>query len=295
MVTSMTGYGRAERSDGKCRITVEIKSVNNRYLDLNLRMPKLCNPFEAEIRALLKRYMQRGKVDVSITYERISSADLSILFHKEVAEEYRKAILVMAREMNLPGEVSAYQLIQLPEVVEQTEKQLDGQEVLSLLKSTLNEAGDAFQKTRMQEGAFLKRDLLDKLNEMEENLSFIAAHSPQVVSEYENRLKERIHALMEDKQIDENRLLMEVAIFADKSCVDEELVRLKSHMQTLRKTLEKTESGNGIGKKMDFIVQEMNREANTILSKTSDIAISERTVELKSEIEKVREQIQNLE
>ena len=287
MVTSMTGYGRAERSDGKCRITVEIKSVNNRYLDLNLRMPKLCNPYEAEIRALLKRYMQRGKVDVSITYERISSADLSILFHKEVAEEYRKAILVMAREMNLPGEVSAYQLIQLPEVVEQTEKQLDGQEVLSLLKSTLDEAGDAFQKTRMQEGAFL--------NEMEENLSFIAAHSPQVVSEYENRLKERIHALMEDKQIDENRLLMEVAIFADKSCVDEELVRLKSHMQTLRKTLEKTESGNGIGKKMDFIVQEMNREANTILSKTSDIAISERTVELKSEIEKVREQIQNLE
>ena len=272
MVTSMTGYGRAERSDGKCRITVEIKSVNNRYLDLNLRMPKLCNPYEAEIRALLKRYMQRGKVDVSIIYERISSADLSILFHKEVAEEYRKAILVMAREMNLPGEVSAYQLIQLPEVVEQTEKQLDGQEVLSLLKSTL-----------------------DKLNEMEENLSFIAAHSPQVVSEYENRLKERIHALMEDKQIDENRLLMEVAIFADKSCVDEELVRLKSHMQTLRKTLEKTESGNGIGKKMDFIVQEMNREANTILSKTSDIAISERTVELKSEIEKVREQIQNLE
>ena len=271
MVTSMTGYGRAERSDGKCRITVEIKSVNNRYLDLNLRMPKLCNPYEAEIRALLKRYMQRGKVDVSITYERISSADLSILFHKEVAEEYRKAILVMAREMNLPGEVSSH------------------------LKSTLAEAGDAFQKTRMQEGAFLKRDLLDKLNEMEENLSFIAAHSPQVVSEYENRLKERIHALMEDKQIDENRLLMEVAIFADKSCVDEELVRLKSHMQTLRKTLEKTESGNGIGKKMDFIVQEMNREANTILSKTSDIAISERTVELKSEIEKVREQIQNLE
>ena len=292
----MTGYGRAELSDGKGRITVEIKSVNNRYLDLNLRMPKLCNPYESEIRTLLKRYMKRGKVDVSITYERVCAADRSIRFHKEVAEEYARAIQVLAGELHLHGELTAYQLIQLPDVVEQTENLLDEQEVFSLLKRAMDEAGGSFQRAREQEGAFLKQDLLRKLDDMEENLSFIAEHTPQAVSEYENRLRERIHALLEDRQVDENRLLMEVAIFADKSCVDEELVRLKSHMKTLRETLEKAEAGNnGIGKKMDFIVQEMNREANTILSKTSDIAISEHTVELKSEIEKVREQVQNLE
>lgn len=292
MIKSMTGFGRNEMSEEKRKITVEIKSVNHRYLDVNIKMPKKLNFFEAAIRAELKKYMQRGKVDVFIAYEDFTESNVCVKYNKELAAEYMGYLEKMAEDFGLDNDIRVSALSSYPEVLTMEEQSVDEEEIWKALCGAVQGAAEKFVETRLKEGEALKNDLIAKLDGMLEHLSFIEERSPQLVEEYKDKLRERVRELLEDTQIEESRLLLEVTLFADKICVDEELVRLRSHIETTRQTLI---DGGSIGRKLDFIAQEMNREANTILSKTNNMEISNRAIELKTEIEKVREQIQNIE
>lgn len=292
MIKSMTGFGRNEMSEEKRKITVEIKSVNHRYLDVNIKMPKKLNFFEAAIRAELKKYMQRGKVDVFIAYEDFTESNVCVKYNKELAAEYMGYLEKMAEDFGLDNDIRVSALSRYPEVLTMEEQSVDEEEIWKALCGAVQGAAEKFVETRLKEGEALKNDLIAKLDGMLEHLSFIEERSPQLVEEYKDKLRERVRELLEDTQIEESRLLLEVTLFADKICVDEELVRLRSHIETTRQTLI---DGGSIGRKLDFIAQEMNREANTILSKTNNMEISNRAIELKTEIEKVREQIQNIE
>lgn len=292
MVKSMTGFGRCEVSEGDRKMTVEMKSVNHRYLDVNIKMPKKLNFFESAIRGLLKQYIQRGKVDVFITYEDLTESNVSLRYNREIAEEYLKYLRQMSEEFGLENDVKTGALSRYPEVLVMEEQQVDEEELWKLLERAIKGACEQFVQTRITEGENLKRDLIAKLDEMLEHVAFIEERSPQVVAEYRSRLEDKVHELLADVQIEESRIATEITIFADKICVDEEIVRLRSHMEHTRDTLQTSDS---VGRKLDFIAQEMNREANTILSKANDLEISNRAIELKTGIEKVREQIQNIE
>ena len=292
MIKSMTGFGRYEVSEAERKITVEMKSVNHRYLDVNIKMPKKLNFFEAAIRSELKNYIQRGKVDLFITYEDFTENNVCIKYNKEIAAEYLEYLNQMSKDFGLDNDIRISSLSRYPEVFSMEEQTVDEEEIWKVLSKALRGAAEGFVETRIREGENLKVDLIAKLDLMLTHVDFITERSPQLLSEYKTNLREKVKELLEDNQIDENRLLMEVTIFADKVCVDEELVRLRSHIETTKQTLIE---GGGIGRKLDFIAQEMNREANTILSKANDLEISNRAIELKTEIEKVREQIQNIE
>ena len=292
MIKSMTGFGRSEIVEGDRKITVEMKSVNHRYLDVNIKMPKKLNFFEAAIRNELKRYIQRGKVDVFITYEDYTESNLCVKYNKELAAEYMKYLEQMAEEFSLDNDVRVSALSRYPEVLSMEEQTIDEEELWQMLERAISQAADGFVATRVKEGENLREDLIGKLDGMLAHVEYITERSPEIISQYRQKLEEKVKELLGDVQVDESRLLMEVTIFADKVCVDEELVRLRSHIETTKESLIQ---GGGIGRKLDFIAQEMNREANTILSKANDLEISNRAVELKTEIEKVREQIQNIE
>lgn len=292
MIKSMTGFGRNEVSEEKRKITVEIKSVNHRYLDVNIKMPKKLGFFEAAIRTELKKYMQRGKVDVFIAYEDFTESNVCVKYNKELAAEYMGYLEKMAEDFGLDNDIRVSALSRYPEILTMEEQSVDEEEIWKALCGAVQGAAEKFVETRLKEGEALKNDLIAKLDGMLDHLSFIEERSPQLVEEYKDKLRERVRELLEDTQIEENRLLLEVTLFADKICVDEELVRLRNHIETTRQTLV---DGGSIGRKLDFIAQEMNREANTILSKTNNMEISNRAIELKTEIEKVREQIQNIE
>ncbi|MCR5402512.1 MAG: YicC family protein [Butyrivibrio sp.] len=295
MVCSMTGFGRSEVTEGQRKYTVELKSVNNRYLDINIKMPKKFNAFESAIRAELKNYMKRGKVDVFISYEDFSESESRVKYNKAIAEEYLTYLNQMSSDFNLDNDVRVSVLSRFPEVFTMEEEELDEKEVWSGIRKALDEAGTQFLESRKKEGEFLCKDLSAKLDGMLENVEYIEGRSPEIIREYKVRLREKIQDLLEDKQVDENRLAMEVTIYADKVCVDEEITRLRSHILATRQTLSDGDDKDGIGRKLDFLAQEMNREANTILSKSTDLKISDRGISLKTDIEKVREQIQNIE
>ncbi len=292
MIKSMTGFGRAEVSMGERKLTVEMKAVNHRYLDVNMKMPKKLNFFEAGIRNLLKKYIQRGKVDMFFTYEDLSEANVTLKYNKDVAAEYIKNISQMAEDFNLSCEISATSLSRYPEVITMEEQSIDEEELWKLIEQAVSQAAEKFVESRVVEGEHLKKDIIDKLNGMLEDVAYIEERSPIIIAEYRTKLEDKVKELLGDTQIDESRLATEVVIYADKICVDEETVRLKSHINSMKKTLD---DGESIGRKLDFIAQEMNREANTILSKANDLDISNRAINLKTEIEKVREQIQNIE
>ena len=292
MIKSMTGFGRSEIVEGDRRITVEMKSVNHRYLDVTIKMPKKLNFFEAAIRSELKNYIQRGKVDIFISYEDYTESNICVKYNKELAAEYVKYLEQMAKDFSLDNDVRVSALSRYPEVLSMEEQTVDEEELWQILCRTIEQASGSFVETRIKEGENLKNDLITKLDGMLAHVDFITARSPQIVEQYRKKLEEKVKELLEDAQIDESRLLMEVTIFADKVCVDEELVRLRSHIETMKENLVQ---GGSIGRKLDFIAQDMNREANTILSKANDLEISNRAIELKTEIEKVREQIQNIE
>lgn len=292
MIKSMTGFGRCEITENNRKFTVEMKSVNHRYLDVNIKMPKKLNFFESAIRAELKNYISRGKVDVFIAYEDFTEENTSIRYNRQVAAEYLNYLKEMAEEFGLDNDVRVSTLSRYPEVFTMEEVTMDEEELWKLLQKALKEAAEGFVETRIVEGAHLRDDLIAKLDGMLKLVDFIAERSPKIIQEYHDRLVEKVKDLLGDVQVDENRLLTEVTIFADKVCVDEEIVRLRSHIETTKKTLLE---GGSIGRKLDFIAQEMNREANTILSKANDITVSNIAIDLKTEIEKIREQIQNIE
>ena len=292
MIKSMTGFGRCEIQKDARKFTVELKGVNHRYLDVNIRMPKKLNFFETAIRTLLKSYAARGKVDIFITYEDLSQSQVSVKYNETLAAEYLKYLNRMAEEFGLENDIRVSTLSRYPEVFTMEEQAEDEEELWNGLKEALEGAFEQFVETRTTEGENLKKDILEKLGTLEELVGYIEERSPQIVKEYREKLEEKTKELLADTQIEDSRIAAEVILFADKICTDEEVVRLKSHISHMRNTLEEKE---GIGRKLDFIAQEMNREANTILSKANDIEVSDCAISLKTEIEKIREQIQNIE
>lgn len=292
MIKSMTGFGRCEVADEKRKFTVELKSVNHRYLDVNIKTPKKLNFFESTIRNLLKEYIERGKVDVYITYEDYTEDNYTLRYNSALAAEYLGYLNSMAEEFHLDNDIRVSTLSRYPDVLVMEEQDIDEKELWSGLEKALRGACEQFVESRVKEGEALRNDLLDKLDAMLSDVDFIEERSPQIMKEYRMRLEEKIQEILGDRQIDDSRIATEVTIYADKVCVDEETVRLRSHIITTKDTLI---AGGSIGRKLDFIAQEMNREANTILSKANNIEISDVGINLKTSIEKVREQIQNIE
>ena len=241
---------------------------------------------------MLKKYIERGKVDVFVTYEEYTQNNVCIKYNKDIAEEYMKYLDQMAGDFSLENDIRVSTLSRYPEVFTMEEQTMDEEELWRELEQAVQGAAENFVEAREAEGENLKEDLIGKLDAMAVHVDFITDRSPHIIKEYKEKLREKIQELLEDTRVDESRLLTEVTIFADRVCVDEELVRLRSH---IAQTKEALLAGGSVGRKLDFIAQEMNREANTILSKTTDIEVSGHAIELKTEIEKVREQIQNIE
>lgn len=292
MMKSMTGFGRAEVMEGNRKFTVEMKSVNHRYLDINIKMPKKISFFESAVRNLLKEYIQRGKVDVFITYEDYNEDNFSLKYNEEAAREYLRYLKKMSETFGLEYDVTVSKLSRYPEIFTLEEQSVDEKELWAILEKTIRSASEQFVASRIAEGENLRKDLVEKLDGMLSYVDYIETRSPEILTEYRGRLHAKVNELLADTQVDENRIATEVTIFADKICVDEETVRLRSHIEATKNALDE---GGSIGRKLDFIAQEMNREANTILSKTNDLAIADTGINLKTDIEKVREQIQNIE
>lgn len=292
MIKSMTGFGRSEVVSGARKIVVEIKAVNHRFCEMNVKTPKKLSFFETTIRTYLKKYIERDKVDVFLTYEDLTETNVTVKYNKELAEEYIRYMNQMSEDFQLKSDVSPAVICRLPEVFVLEEQTIDEDELWSLIQKALDEAAEKFVKSRILEGENLKANLLEKLDSMTQAVDYIEAVSPELIAAYRQKLVDKIAELVDNSVIDENRIATEVVIYADKICVDEETVRLKSHIESTRKILE---DGGSVGRKLDFIAQEMNREANTILSKANSLDVSNKAIELKTDIEKVREQIQNLE
>ena len=292
MLKSMTGFGRYETVTDEYKISVEMKAVNHRYLDLSIKMPKKFNYFEASIRTLLKKHIQRGKVDLFINYEDYTEGNLSLKYNKGLAGEYMNAFQQMAEQFQIPNDITVSALSRFPEVLTMEQTPEDEEQLWKRLSDAISRAAERFVETRLEEGEHLRDDLLKKLDYMLELVSFIEERSPRIVEEYRTKLTDKVKELLNGAAIDESRIVTEVTIYADKICTDEEMVRLRSHIETMKTKLI---AGGSIGRELDFIAQEMNREANTTLSKANDLETADKAIALKTEIEKVREQIQNIE
>lgn len=292
MIRSMTGFGRYELEEHDRRISVEIKAVNHRYLDLSIKMPRSFNAFESKIRNIIREYIERGKTDIYISCEELGEDRLSLKYNRELAKGYLGYLKEMAEEFGLESDVRVSTLARFPEVFTMEQEEGDEAEIWQDLEKALREAAEAFKASREHEGELLKQDLLEKLDIMKEAQSVIEERMPLLISEYRERLRTKLMEVLADSTIDESRIVTEATIYADKICVDEEMVRLKSHITAMKNELEK---GGAVGRKLDFLAQEMNREANTTLSKSSDLSVADAAIELKTMIEKIREQVQNLE
>lgn len=292
MLKSMTGFGRFESETPERKISVEMKAVNHRYCEISLKMPKKLNFFESAIRSLLKNYISRGKVDIFIMYEDFTEGKELVKYNEDLAKSYFDLIKKMGSQFEIDGNISASQLARFPDVFTIEEQQIDENEMWSFIENAIKNAAENFVKTRIAEGEHLKNDLIGKLDGMISMIDFIEERSPQVVDEYRNRLYAKVEELLGNTNMDQGILATEITVFADKICVDEETVRLRAHINNMKNTLNEAEN---VGRKLDFIAQEMNREANTILSKSSDLDITNTAINLKTDIEKVREQIQNIE
>lgn len=294
MTKSMTGFGRAEHSTETEKLTVEIKSVNHRYFDVTVKLPRKLNALDPVIRQKAKDFAKRGKIDVYITHEVSEGDDTSVIFNKKIAEQYVRYGLQMGEDLGLKPFSSAAEVAALPEVFTVEHVQEDDEELAKELFAVLEAAGKAFSDQRAEEGSRLEADIKNKLDELDRDVAYIEARAPQIIEEYKNRLFAKVKETLADTSADEARIMTEVVLYADRVCVDEETVRLKSHIQSMRSTFAGSDP-DGIGRKLDFIAQEMNREANTILSKSNRTDITEAAIRLKTCIEKIREQVQNIE
>ena len=292
MVKSMTGYGRAEETVNGCTITVELRSVNNRYLDCNVRIPRLYLFAEEAIKSRVQSTISRGKVDVFVTLDNAGAEKVQVSVNKPVADGYYAALTQLAQEYGLSNDISVSLLSRFPEVLLAEKAEEDVEQMAKDICSVLDKALADFDQMRTCEGGRLRDDILSRAATIESKVSLVEERSPQTVSEYRARLEARMNEVLSNTQIDPARILTEAAIFADKVAVDEETVRLRSHIGQLREMLSK---GGATGRKLDFLIQEFNREANTIGSKCSDIEIARHVVDVKAEIEKIREQVQNIE
>lgn len=292
MIRSMTGFGRSETITPDYKLIVEMKAVNHRYSEFGIKMPKKMNVLEGNIRTLLKKYMNRGKVDIFITYEDYRESSICVKYNPEVAKEYMSFLEQMQEEFQIRNDITAGRLAQFPDVFSREEQSVDEERLWNILETGLCQAAEQLVDARTREGENLKNDLLTKLDAMLGMVDYIEAESPKLVQEYREKLEAKVQELLQDSTMDESRIATEVVIYADKICVDEETVRLRSHITS---AIDILTEGGCVGRKLDFIAQEMNREANTILSKANSLVISNKAIDLKTEIEKVREQIQNIE
>jgi uncharacterized protein (TIGR00255 family) len=287
----MTGFGRGEYVSNDRKMTVEIKSVNHRYCDINIRMPKKISFLENNIRNYIKQRISRGKIDIYISYEDNSEGNECIKLNEDLISQYLKYFEIISEKYGLDNDIKVSHMTRYPDVITLEEQQMDEELLWDIMHHAVEIAVDKLIETRATEGELLKKDIIQKLNTINTLVQNIKERAPYVVEEYKIKLENRINELLKNS-IDESRLAVEVAIFADKCCVDEEIVRLESHIEHMKETLDKNIP---IGRKLDFLLQEMNRESNTILSKSNDVTISNNGLELKTEIEKIREQIQNIE
>lgn len=292
MIQSMTGFGRGEAANEKYKVTIEMKSVNHRYLDLSVRLPRKLNFYEPAIRNQVKEFAKKGKIDIFVSIEQLQENAESIQYNPQIAAAYLSGISQMADEFSIDGTIQAYQLARFPDVFTKAEEDDNEEEWIPIVTQALRDACEKFAESRRIEGEKLAKDLSDKLDHISDLVDKIETRSPQIVEEYRKKITEKVEQLLGDTQIDENLLATEIVMFSDKICVDEEMVRLRTHVEHVKETLA---VGENIGRKLDFLIQEMNREANTTLSKANDSEVSEYGIDLKTEIEKIREQIQNIE
>lgn len=292
MIRSMTGFGRATFEDDSRSFTVEIKSINHRYCDINLKMPKSLISVEDKIRSTIQKKINRGKVDVFINLTTYDKKDIRTVFNETLADSYVECLRSIKNRYDIKDDISLSLVAKFPEVVTIQQQEEDIEKLWKSLSGPLNEAIDMLLQMRQIEGNKLQENIIEKCNNIKNILHNIEERAPLVPITYKQKLQERLKELLEDYNIDENRIAMEVAILADRACIDEEIVRLNSHIIQMQQTLKLDES---IGRKLDFIVQEMNRETNTIASKANDLNISNLAISIKNEIEKIREQIQNIE
>ena len=292
MIKSMTGFGRYETVTDEYRIAVEIKSVNHRYCDLNIKLPKKFNEIENTLRMMMKEIAERGKVDVYVSYEDYAGKGTHVHYHPQIAKEYVKVAAQVAEEFELHNSLSAERLLGFADVISLEEESNDLESVFPIVTQTLQKAGEQFIASREREGEQLYQDIKGKLAYLLTLVAQVEERSPQMLQEHRQKLLEKVQELLGDRKIDEGILATELIVYADKVCVDVGGVRLRSHIDAMSETLDMQEA---IGRKLDFIAQEMNREANTILSKANDKELSGIAINLKTEIEKIREQIQNIE
>lgn len=292
IIRSMTGFGRSEEECGGRKYAVEIKSVNHRFLDISIKMPKILNQFESSIRSVIKEYLERGKVDIYISFFNMNEETALVRYNKGIAKEYMKYLKEMSEDFGLDNDIRISSLSRFPDVFTMEEGELNEDEIWAEFEPVLKEALSGIRASREREGENLRVDLLSKLEDMKKEVAVIESRGPEIIENYRNKLMDRVHEMLKDSTIDEARIVTEVTIFSDKICVDEEITRLKSHIDTMAKDLQK---GGPVGRRLDFIAQEMNRESNTTLSKANDLITSDTAIELKTGIEKIREQIQNIE
>ena len=292
MINSMTGFGRAEETDGGRDILVEVKSVNHRFFDFNARISRGDGFLEERLKTALKSRVSRGKIDVLVAVEPADGEDVTVQVNHSLVSGYLDALYEIQRRYNLPDDISVDTVARFPDVFTVRRAPEDEDALWEEVRRVLEKAMDPFLAMRAAEGAHMKEDVLGRANTILKLVSGIEERSPQTVEEYRNKLKERISGVLEGAAVDEGRILTEAPVFADKVSVDEETVRLRSHVSQFSDMLE---SGGPVGRRLDFLVQEMNREANTIGSKCADAGIAHMVVDLKAEIEKIREQIQNIE
>ena len=292
MIRSMTGFGRSEIAAAGHRLTVEIKSVNHRYLDLSIKMPRLLNEFESLLRGIVRERVQRGKVDMYVTYESEGAQPATVTYNEALAAEYINHIRNISETFGLRNDMTASSLSRMPDVFTVREEEMVSELLKDTLTEALNQALDAFLAARELEGEKLKNDLEAKLLHLEELVAQVVQKAPSALTAYREKLLERMKEVLAEQPVDETRIAAEAAIYADKVCVDEEMVRLRTHIGHMLSELRK---GDGVGRKLDFLTQEMNREANTTLSKVNDASLADIAIEMKTEIEKIREQVQNIE
>ena len=293
MVKSMTSFGRARSEEGRNRLfSIEMKSVNHRYLDMNIRMPKSIFPLEEKIRKLISARLNRGKVDVYINLKNFSNGGEVATLNETLAKSYFECLNKIAEELSIENDVTTTKIARFPDVISIEEKEENIDEIFEEIKVLIEASLDKMVEMRVREGEKLKEDILGKLQVIEELVFNIEEIADLIPKQYKIKLEERIKELTKGIEIDENRIATEIAIFADKATVDEEIIRLRSHISQMRSTLNLDEP---IGRKLDFIVQEMNREANTIASKSNDMKMTNIVIDIKNIIEKIREQVQNIE
>lgn len=292
MIRSMTGFGRAQETVDGMTVTVELKSVNHRYFEFSAKVPRAYGFLEEKLKTFLNTLISRGKTECYVSIENLEESDMEVVVNPSLAKGYADALHTLSETFGLKEEISAAALSRYPDVITLRKAPADEERIWNAVQSVAQLAVDRFIAMRETEGAKLRADLLSRADTILEHVAFVEERSPQTVWEYNEKLRSRMAELLENAQIDEQRLLTEAAIFADKIAVDEETVRLRSHIAQLREFME---SGEPIGRKLDFLVQEINREANTIGSKAQDVAIAKRVIAIKAEVEKIREQVQNIE